>query len=180
MSTDNLQPIAVPAVTEQAVQNEVDRLIAATCQKHGVTRDQIKDEVIKGAYAAAREMLEGERQKQMNPYVGLYEKSQAEIATLRAQLGAVQERQTAAKDDRHPPTYEMVRDRVGRATWFQLSEGQKLQAMGIDPQTFDKAQARAMFGRNPDTALAVDFKKVNPFRYRQLKEGAMALGITGK
>jgi hypothetical protein len=50
----------------------------------------------------------------------------------------------------------------------------------LDPASVDKAQLRTLFGRNTDTAAAVDFSKVNPYRYKQLREAALALNITGK
>jgi hypothetical protein len=36
------------------------------------------------------------------------------------------------------------------------------------------------FGRNTDTAAAVDYAKVNGYRYKQLRQAALALNITGK
>ena len=75
---------------------------------------------------------------------------------------------------------EQVRDRMGRATWFQLSEAGKLTALGLDPSSVDKTQLRSLFGKSTDTAFAVDFMKTNPHRYKQLRQAALALDITGK
>ena len=99
---------------------------------------------------------------------------------MKSQLGAVRENRAAKADTRTVDTMEQVRERVGRATWFQLSESGKLTALGLDPSTVDKMQLRTLFGAKTDTALAVDFAKTNPYRYRQLRQAALALNITGK
>ncbi len=169
-----------PQATEAAVNAATDNLIQAACSKHGITLAQLPPEAIEDARRTAREMVESNQRNQQNEFFHLYQQQKAETEALKAQLGAVRENRTAKADTRTVDSMEQVRDRMGRATWFQLPESGKLTALGLDPSTVDKTQLRALFGRHTDTSLAVDFQKTNPYRYRQLKQAALALNITGK
>lgn len=169
-----------PAETDRAIREAADKLIQASCQKHGISPDQLPPDAIEDARRTAKEMIESDQRKQSNEYYHLYEQQRAENEALKAQLGAVRENKTARTDTRRVDSMEMVRDRMGRAQWFQLSEAQKLTSLGLDPQTVDKQQLRSLFGAKSDGSYAVDFQKTNPFRYRQLREAALALNVTGK
>jgi hypothetical protein len=176
----DIQIATDPAATDRAITAAADKIIASTCLKHGIQPSDLLPNAIEDARMAAREFVEAEARKQDNEYYHLYEQQKAETEALKAQLGAVRENRAAKADTRTVDTMEMIRKRVGRATWFQLSEAGKLSAMGLDPASVDKNQLRTLFGASTDTAFAVDFMKTNPYCYRQLKQAAMALNITGK
>jgi hypothetical protein len=169
-----------PAITEAAVNQAADRLIQASCQKHGIAVADLPASAIEDARRTAREMVESDQRNQQNEFFHLYNKEKAARESAEAQLGAVRDGRTARADARTVDSMEQVRDRMGRPTWFQLSEAGKLTALGLDPSTVDKTQLRSLFGAKSDCAYAVDFQKVQPYRYRQLKQAALALNITGK
>jgi hypothetical protein len=184
MSIDTLNATApaVRIVTEAEVDREAERLIAATCARHNVTRDNLKDEVIQNAARAARKKLEGERDLANNPYYNLYQQEKAAHAATSATLGAVKQNRTiaAANDNyHHTVTAERAREMMGREEWFMCTAAQKIQAMDIEPKSVDMAQVRALFGRGADGIAAVDFQKANPKRYAALREVAKALNIYG-
>jgi hypothetical protein len=184
MSVDTLDATApaVRIVTEAEVDREAERLIAATCARHNVTRDNLKDEVIQDAARAAREKLEGERDLANNPYFNLYQQEKAAHAATSATLGAVQQNRTiaAANDNyHHTVTADRARRLMGNTQWFMCTADQKIQAVDVEPQFVDKAQVRALFGKNHDVAAAVDFAKANPKRYAALREVAKCLNIYG-
>jgi hypothetical protein len=184
MSVEN-QSTSAPAVNNEAAINaatdaETNRIITATCAKHGIQPADLPAGAVEDARRSAREMVESDARKASNEYYHLYEAQKRENEALKSQLGAVRENRAAKADTRTVDTMEQVRERVGRATWFQLSESGKLTALGLDPSTVDKMQLRTLFGAKTDTALAVDFAKTNPYRYRQLRQAALALNITGK
>jgi hypothetical protein len=171
---------STPAVTEAAVNQATDKLIQAACLKHGITQDQLPAGAVEDARRTAREMVEADTRKQSNEYYHLYNQEKQAREAAEAQLTAVRENRTARADTRTVDTMEMVRERVGRTTWFQLTEAQKLTALGLDPASVDKVQLRTLFGKNTDTAAAVDYARAQPFRYKQLRQAALALNITGK
>jgi hypothetical protein len=169
-----------PVVTDAAIDAETNRIVAASLAKHNMSIDQLPPGAMEDARRAAKEMLEADARNQSNEYFHLYQQQKQEAEALKAQLGAVRENRTARADTRTVDTMEQVRERVGRATWFQFSEAQKLTALGLDPATVDKNQLRTLFGRNTDTAFAVDFMKTNPYLYKQYRQASLALNITGK
>ena len=146
-----------------------------------MTIDQIPQSAKDEAYRYAAESLASATTLANNPSHQLYLQAKQENEALKTALGAVRENRAAkAADTRTVDTMEQVRGRMGHAAWFQLSEAGKLTALGLDPNTVDRAQLRTFFGRNTDTAAAVDFSKVNGYRYKQLRQAALALNITGK
>jgi len=167
------------AENDRAIREAADKLIAAAAAKNGITIDQIPQSAKDDAYRFSRESVESNARNQSNEYYHLYEAQKKENAALQAQLGAVRENRAAKADTRTVDTMEQVRSRLGHAAWFQLSEAQKLNALGLD-NTVDREQLRRLFGRNTDTAYAVDFMKTNPYRYKQLRQASLALNITGK
>ena len=167
------------AATEAAVRAEANRLIATAAERNGISVADIPQSAVDEAYKFARESVASESAKQSNEFFHLYEAQKKENEALKAQLGAVRENRAAKTDDRVVPTMERTRDLMGRAVYYQLSEGQKLSANGIDPNV-DRNRLRELFGRNPSTSAAVDLMKVDPFKYRQFREAAKILNITGK
>jgi hypothetical protein len=169
-----------PAINEAAITAAADEIIARTAARHNMQVADLPAGAVDDARRAAREMLESDARNQSNEYYRLWEQQRQENEALKAQLGAVRENRVARADTRTVDTMEQVRDRIGRAAWFQLPESGKLTAMGLDPASVDKQQLRDLFGRHTDTALAVDLMKTSPYRYKQLKQAALALNITGK
>lgn len=166
--------------TEAAITAATDKLIASACAKHNITPDQLPQDSIDYARRTAREMVESEAVKEQNEYYHLYNQEKAAREAAETALKAVRENRTARADTRTVDTMEQVRERVGRAAWFQLSEAGKLAALGLDPATIDKPQLRKLFGRHSDGVFAVDYQKVQPYKYKQLKQAALALNITGQ
>ncbi|MGA8742978.1 MAG: hypothetical protein WB561_17460 [Terracidiphilus sp.] len=166
--------------TETAIQEAANKLIKAAAEKNGLTFEQVPQAAKDDAYRFARESIESEAVLANNPSHQLYLQAKQENALLKAQLGAVRENRTAKADNRTVDTMERVRDTMGRATWFQLSRDQKVASLGVEPSSVDMVQLRTLFGKHTDTALAVDFAKTSPYRYKQLREVAKALDVTGK
>lgn len=166
--------------TEAAITAAADKIIASTCQKHGITPADLPAGAVDEARRVAKEMVESDARNQSNEYFHLYEAQKKETELLKAQLGAVRENKVARTDSRVVTSMERVRDTMGRSTWFQLTRDQKVASLGVDPSSVDMVQLRNLFGKHTDTAYAVDYMKTNPFRYRQLREVAKALDVTGK
>ena len=175
----NIDSTTTPEANELAIKTEANRLLATAAERAGIAVAQIPQYAVDEAYKFARESVESEARKQSNEYFHLYEAQKTEIEALKAQIGAVRENRVAKTDDRVVPTMERTRDLMGRAVYYQLSEAQKLSANGIDPNV-DRNRLRELFGRNASTAAAVDLMKVDPFKYRQFREAAKILNITGK
>ncbi len=169
-----------PAITETDVNAAADQIIARTAAKHGISVSDLPAYAIEDARRTAREMVQSEAAKEQNEYYHLYNQEKAAREAAETSLKAVRENRTARADTRTVDTMEQVRERVGRAAWFQLSEAGKLTAMGLDPATIDRPQLRKLFGAKSDGAFAVDFMKTNPYRYKQLRQAALALNVTGK
>ena len=178
-STPAVTDAATKAATEVTVRAEATRLIVTAAERAGITVAQVPQTAVDEAYKFARESMASEAAKEANEYYHLSEAQKKEIEALKAQLGAVRENRAAKTDERVVPTMENVRDLMGRGAYYQLSEGQKLSANGIDPSV-DRNRLRELFGRNPSTSAAVDLMKVDPFKYRQYREAAKILNITGK
>jgi hypothetical protein len=168
------------ANTESAVQDAVNKLLISAAAKHGIAVADLPHEAIEDATRYAREQVESDQRNQANEFFHLYQQEKARRELAEKQISAVRENRTARSDMRTVDTMEQVRGRMGHAAWFQLSEAQKLSALGLDPASIDKSQLRTLFGRHTDTAAAVDFAKVNQYRYAQLRQAALALNITGK
>ena len=71
-----------PAATEAAITSATNKLIQASCLKHGITVDQIPPDAIEDARRTAREMVESDQRKQSNEYFHLYEQQKAEAEAL--------------------------------------------------------------------------------------------------
>jgi hypothetical protein len=134
MSTETLTPEAKEAV----IKNAATALISAAAAKAGIPVSQVPQSAVDDAFGFARSNFESEERKQSNEYYHLYQQQKADNEALKAQLGAVRENKAATVDNRIVPTVEQVREGMGRAQWYQLSEGQKLTALGIDPASIDK------------------------------------------
>jgi len=171
---------STPTATDAAINAATDKIIESTCARHNIQVADLPPGAVEEARRAATEMIQSEARKESNEYYHLYNQEKKARETAEAQLGAVRENREAKADTRTVESMEQVRERVGRAMWFQFSESQKLTALGLDPATVDKNQLRSLFGAKSDGAYAVDFMKTSPYRYRQLKQAALALNITGK
>jgi hypothetical protein len=176
MSVDPVTPEA----TERAIRTAADKLIQAAAVKHGLSIDEIPPSARDEAYAYARQTVESDQRNQNNEYYLLWEQQKQENALLKTQLGAVRDNKAAAVDNRVVPTLEMTRDRMGRSTWAQLNTNQRIAAIGVQPDSVDRPQLAKLFGRNADHVYASDLMKTSPYRYRQLREVAKILDVTGK
>jgi hypothetical protein len=172
--------VALPTISEEAVTREAEKFIQAAILKHGISRESLPQDAVDDARRVAREGLESNQRNQSNEYFHLYEAQKAELAALRNQLGSVRDNRVAASDMRSVDRMETVRARLGELAWAQLTMNGRLQAQGIDPQSADPQLLRRLFGRDTETGFAVDYEKSNPFKYKQLREAAKTLNITGK
>jgi hypothetical protein len=171
-----------PAVTDAAIDAETNRIIAATCVKHGIQPSDLPPGAADDARRAAREMIESEARKDSNEYFHLYNQEKQARETAEATLKAVRENRNIAAntaDHRHTVTAERARALMGNEQWFMCTADQRIQAVDVDPKSVDKVQLRALFGRGHSTADAVDFAKANPRRYAALREAAKAIGVYG-
>jgi chorismate mutase len=166
--------------TEAAITAATEKLIATACAKHNITPEQLPQDSIDYARRTAREMVESDQRNQQNEYYHLYLQEKQAREAAEAANKAVRDNHTARADTRTVTTMERTRDLMGRAAWFQLTEAQKISALGVDPATVDKQLLRTLFGKNTDTAAAVDYAKANPYKYKQFREVSLALDITGK
>lgn len=175
----SVEPIS-PEAKELSIKNAATALIASTALKNGLTVAEMPQSAVNEAYAYARSNFESNERKQSNEYYHLYENQKLEIEALKAQAKAVNDNRTAAKDERVVTSMERCRDLMGRATWQQLSTNQRIAAIGVEPQSVDRKQLEDLFGRNASSTYASDLIKTSPYRYRQLREVAKIMNVTGK
>ena len=176
MSTDTF------TVDENAVKAAAEKSIQVTCDRHGVTRDQLKDEAIKDAYDHARETLTTEAERQADPHYQENQRLKDELRLAKMQLQAMKDRQAPSPQSPNSQlSVDVARARVGEVTWnHKFSNAERLAAIGIEP-SFDTAQNRAeakeLFAESGASAKASDLFKRDPGRYRKLREFARATRI---
>jgi hypothetical protein len=169
-------------VTDAAIEAEANRIIAATCAKHGLDPSELPPGATEDARRAAKETIEREAAKKANPIYAELEQEREKTRLLQAQVNALKSSHSNAASDRRPAiTADAARAQVGEMAWnHQMTDAQRLQVIGVDPATVDAATRQEImdvFGPKSDPHRASDLKRSNSFRYRQLKEVGRALRL---
>lgn len=170
-------------VSEDAIRIEAERMIRQTAEKHGVTRNELKDEAIQDAYNTAKERLHAEAERKANPYFQERESLRQENERLKLQLDVAQSSRPATSQQPGPrqTTVDEARARAGEYKWnIAYTDAERLAAIGISPEfntPSNRAECRELFAAGADSGRAADLMKSNPARYRQLREFGRAVRI---
>ena len=173
-----------PAITEAAIDNETNRIIAATCAKHGIRPSDLPPGAADDARRAAKDMLEADATTKANPLYAQLEAEREAHRLTQATLAAVKQTRIAPNNDVKPVAdVARVRGLMGDRDWYALTDNGRLQSCGINPAevtAVERQQCKELFGRGCDSHYANDFFKQNAARYRHLKNIAIILGLQGK
>lgn len=162
-------------IPEDQIRQVAEAKIAETCQRHGVTRDALKSEVIGDAYDYAKQKLTAEAEQKANPFY-------LENKRLREELRIAQMQSSALRDAKAPVSVkgepvELTLDRAiarvgGIGTWNHgLSPDQRLAAVGINPSEVTastKAEIAEVFGKG-SSVRAAELRRSDPAKYSKLK-----------
>jgi hypothetical protein len=175
--------LEVPAVTQEAIERETERLIRVAAERNGISPDVLREQVKEEAIAQAKANLAKSAADTSNPYIALYAAERQQRETAENTLQAVRDQGTkssAPTGDKPHIVVERAKFRVGAHAWNQkLTSDQKLAAVGIPPASVSVKEAAKVFGRGADQKLGIDLMKSDPQRYRTLKLAAMATGVYG-
>jgi len=167
--------MSIPVIPEDQIQRLAESKIAEACQRHGVTRDALKAEVISDAYEYAKQKLEAEAEQKANPYF-------LENQRLREELRIAQMQSSALRDAKAPVStkgepVELTLDRAiarvgGIGTWnHSMSPDQRLAAVGVNPNEVTastKAEIAEVFGKG-SSVRAAELRRSDPAKYSKLK-----------
>jgi hypothetical protein len=167
----------VPAVTDEAVQVEANRLLSAAAAKHNLNVADIPADVRERATTEARALLEANAQNQNNSMAKMYEEARQRADLAEAQLKALRESRIQPEGKIIVETAERARARAGEVGWSRMTVEQRLASIGVDHRTVDKAELSQLFGKNSDHKRASDLHRTDQRRYKTLKETAKVLGI---
>jgi hypothetical protein len=166
-------------VSTEQIEARARQIVEQSCQKHHKPVETVSEAQWADARRAAAEQLEERAQLEQNPYFRLYTEEKAAHAATRTQLEIVKtNRSNSATSAKAAISVEQARGRMGNQ-WFLSTDAQKLQALGIDPNSINREELRRLFGRNASSHDAVDHQRSNPQRHATLREAAKALGIYG-
>jgi hypothetical protein len=171
-----------PVVSENEIRTLAESKISQVCNEHGVTRDDLKQEVITDAYKWSKEKLEADKQRAADPYYQENLRLREELRIARMQTEAIKAGRVNVGNDTRPAIdVNTARARLGEFEWnVKLTDAGRLQAIGVDPSTVTaatRAEILELFGPKASSARACDLMKANAGRYRQLKEIGRALRI---
>jgi hypothetical protein len=168
---------------ERRVSQLAESKISETLAKHGVTREQLKTEVINDAYTFAREKLEAEREQASNPYFLENQRLREELRIAKMQTAALRDSKQPVPDEGEKVeiTIAKAQARVGTGEWNHgLSDAGRLSAVGIDPASVTSATKKEImevFGPRSDPHYASNLRKVDPAKYRRLKLAGKVLRL---
>jgi hypothetical protein len=80
-------------------------------------------------------------------------------------------------DKRPAVTAEHIKRSLGSLALLNMSRSQKLQTLGLTPESVTDAALRKLFGKGNDGSAAKDLSLTNMLAYRTMKEAALLLGI---
>ena len=112
----------------------------------------------------------------------MYEQQRKETEKLRTILTAAKVgTATSASLQGNKPeiTAAHLKASLNPVQFLNLSRDEKLRALKIDPTTVSDDDLHRIFGRGANGAIGADLMKVNPGRYRLLREAAQILNIYG-
>jgi hypothetical protein len=190
-STETVNPVNESAVDSAKVREIAEKSLQFTASRHNATRDQLRQEVIDAAYREASEKVVHERELAEDPgYQALLQERQ-KVRQLEVQLEALKQVQPVRNESGNAgharssklPDSEMVRARMGEASWWSLTQEGRLLACGIAPDEITAAvreQASEVFGRKANSQRANDLYRSQPDKYRRLKTIASVLNLSGK
>jgi hypothetical protein len=164
------------SITPEQIEARARQIINANAAKHGIDPDSCTTAQREDAKHAAIEQLEYES----NPHVQALEAEREKTRLLEAQLAALRSRgPVAPPSGKAPFNAAQVRGRLG-ASFYQMSQSQKILAAGVDPSTVNVHELKKLFGRGADTAMALDRSRQNPSDYARLRELARLLDLDGR
>ena len=179
------QTTTISATDEVAIQAAANQIIVATAAKKGLRFEDVPIEARQDALNYARNAFEEKKAQESNP---LWKELQAEReahALTRKTLEVTQQVRpnvvSNSKDNLPDPN--VIRARMQEGPWRALTNDGRLIACGLDPASItaaDIAEAKRVFGKNPDTAHAVDLSKRDFARYKRLKNLAIVSGYQGQ
>jgi hypothetical protein len=161
--------------TETQLNERTNQIIAKNAAEHKVDPSSFTTAQREDARNFAREQLTLET----NPHYMALQTSREENRQLQAQLAALQSRGPIAPPAGRAPFNEaQVRGRLG-ATFYGLSNAQKIAAAGENPNDVNLSELRKLFGRGCDTKAALDYSRQNPSDYARKRELSKLLDIYG-
>ena len=166
-------------VTDFDVEQESQRLLRVAAQRNGITVADIPADVVQQARDEARKLLERSAGDENNPYKRMYEEQLKRAEVAESTLTSVREQgQKHSTPAGGPPvSAEQAKARAGNLAWLhQMTDVQKVAALGVDPSTVSLKEAKQVFGKGADPKLGSDLMKVDPARYKTLKQVALAEG----
>jgi hypothetical protein len=165
-----------PEVTEQQINERAQQIIDANAARYGVDPNSFTSSQREDAKRTAAEQL----QYESNPHVQALQASQEENRQLKAQLEALRSRgPVAPPSGKAPFNAAQVRGRLG-ASFYQMSQSQRIVAAGQDPTSVNVHELKKLFGRGADTAAALDYSRQAPSDYARKRELARLLDLDGR
>lgn len=162
-------------ITQEQINARAQQIISSTAARHGVDPSTFTQDQIDDAKRTAAEQLTLES----DPHYMALQASREENRQLKAQLEALQSRgPVAAPSGKAPFNADQVRGQLG-ATFYTLSQSQKIAAAGVDPSTVHVEELRRLFSRKADTKAALDYSRQAPSDYAKKRELAKLLDIYG-
>lgn len=111
----------------------------------------------------------------------LYKAQQVEIDDLKAVISAARLNGTGSAsklDDRKPSvTAERFKRMVDPVAFLRMTRNEKLAGIGVDPASVSDERLKALFGRGNNGREASELHKLNPYRYKILREAAEILNL---
>jgi hypothetical protein len=188
-------PINEEVVSENLVKQEAEKSISFTCQKHRVSREELRPEVISAAYSDARIKIEQEKALAADPsYVALQgEREKNRLLQLQVEaLSAVKpyntESTVGTKTGQRVVSSsttpgDLARLRMGEAAWWGMTEAGRLASSGVAPSEVTPAvrqEISELFGKRANSSRASDLAKTSPERYKFLRNVARTLDLFGR
>lgn len=172
-----------PAVSNEAIAAETERLIAVAAQRHNLPVETVREQYNAVAREQAVKNLE-EESKRGTSYQALYEAERQKREQAESIMQSIRS-QTLRANDPGPAAHIVLEQAVARHgsdEWdHKMTDAQRFEAVGIDPESVGTLtkEAKKIFGSGSDSHTASDLYKANPAKYRQLKLVAIMAGITG-
>lgn len=166
-------------INQEQIESRARQIVEASCKKHNAPVETVSEAQWNDARSTAKMQLEERAELEKNPYFRLYNEEKAAHAATKTQLDIVKTTRTSSGTTAKAAiTVEVARAKMGDQ-WFLGTDNQRLQALGIDPNTINREELRRLFGRGASSHDAVDYQRTNPQRYATLREAAKALSVYG-
>jgi hypothetical protein len=169
---------AAPAISEEAISQEAQRLIQTAAAKHGLQPTDVPANVQEQAREDAKKLLEQKAAQAGDTFSKLLEQERERNRILQAQVDAM--RQSGAPRSDHEvkvPTIEQARARMGLLAWAKMTIDQRAQSVGINLADMHRPDVERYFGTKSDAKAATDLLRIDPVKYKRMREAARLLGI---